>query len=170
VPALRTLQQLVRYNGWANRRVFDVCRTAAPGLLSEAAKGTIGSVEETLKHMVAVEEGYLALLQDQDLGETFGDREAYLAQDGAWFARRSPEIAEGYLALVDGRDDAWLEGRLQVPWFDFPMTRRDGLVQVLMHSAQHRAQVLSALGASGVTVPDVDYVTMLAEEHRSPAG
>jgi uncharacterized damage-inducible protein DinB len=33
-----------------------------------------------------------------------------------------------------------------------------------MHSAHHRAQLLSWLGARGKTVPDLDYVLMLAEE------
>jgi uncharacterized damage-inducible protein DinB len=44
---------------------------------------------------------------------------------------------------------------------------REGLIQVLTHSAQHRAQVLSTLGERGRQVPDMDYVVMRLE---TPAG
>ena len=165
---MRTLRQLARYNAWANARVFSLCETADPTLLAETDQGSIGSVEETLKHLVSVEDAYLTMLQDRDLQEALGSREAYAAHDLAWFARRSAEVAQGYEALLSERDEIWLEGRMQVPWFDFPMTVRDGLLQAFTHSAQHRAQVLSVLGTRGVAVPDVDYVFMVGEHHRSP--
>jgi hypothetical protein len=38
------------------------------------------------------------------------------------------------------------------------LTKHDGLLQVLSHSAQHRAQVFSVLGQRGIDVPDLDYV------------
>ena len=163
---MRTLLQLVRYNAWANQRMLDLCQTVTPALLQEIAEGTTGSVEQTLKHLVAVEDAYLAMLQGRDpsAAAAGGSYEAYLAQDLAWFTRRSGEIAEGYRALLSGRDESWLDGAMHVPWFDFAMTNHDGLLQALTHSGQHRAQVLSALGARRVTVPDVDYVFMLGEE------
>jgi hypothetical protein len=55
-------------------------------------------------------------------------------------------------------DEAFYADALHVPWFDFVLTKRDGLLQVLSHSAQHRAQVFSALGERGVDVPGLDYV------------
>ena len=166
---MRTLRQLARYNAWANERVFSLCENADPALLTETDQGSIGSVEETLKHLVSVEDAYLAMVQDRDLQEALGSREAYAVHDLAWFARRSGEVAEGYAALLSGRDETWLDGRMQVPWFDFPMTVRDGLLQAFTHSSQHRAQVLSVLGTGGVAVPDVDYVFMVGEHHRSPS-
>jgi hypothetical protein len=45
-----------------------------------------------------------------------------------------------------------------------PVTARDGLLQVLTHSSQHRAQVLSWLSAQGVPTPDLDYVVMLVQQ------
>jgi uncharacterized damage-inducible protein DinB len=49
------------------------------------------------------------------------------------------------------------------------MTVHDGLIQVVGHSAQHRAQVLSVLGQHGVEVPDLDYVLMLREARSGAA-
>jgi uncharacterized damage-inducible protein DinB len=66
--------------------------------------------------------------------------------------------------MLSRNDEAWLESTFSVPWFGFALSRRDGLLQVWTHSAQHRAQVLSALGSHDIEVPDVDYIFMLSLE------
>src|SRR5262249_11091167 len=149
----------LRYNSWANGRVVDLCRSLDPALLRDDAGGTVGSIEGTLIHLVSVEESYLAMLQGRDLAEAIGPWQQYRAHDLAWFLDRLGELAAGYTALQEARDDAWLERPLTVPWFaELALTLRDGLLQVLTHSTQHRAQVLSVLGARGIAVPDMDYV------------
>ncbi len=158
---MRTLLSLARHNTWANDRVFDACTAVPPGQLSDAAKGTYGSVVETLKHLVEVEEIYLLMLRGSDPKSLGKD---YLQHDAAWFAERSRALGEEYRALLANQDEAWLEDQFVVPWFGFALSRRDGLIQVWMHSAQHRSQVLSALGSHGVDVPDVDYIFMLSLE------
>jgi uncharacterized damage-inducible protein DinB len=163
---MQTLLQLLDYNGWANARVFALCRSVADTLLTTAATGTIGSIEATLKHLVMVEDAYLAMVQELDLAQTLGEREPYLAHDLTWFARRADQVAEQYRALLARQDTAWLDRAMRVPWFDFPMTVRDGILQALTHSALHRSQVLSALGEQGVQVPDIDYVLMVGERRR----
>lgn len=160
---MQTLRDLFRHNGWANQHTFDLCDQAAGDVLSGAAAGTIGSLDETLKHLVGVEEVYLAMVQGEDMSAAFGDREHYFARERDWFLRRGRELSDEYLSLLDGKDGAWLDGPLRVPWFDFPMTVRDGLIQVITHSGQHRAQLLSVLGQHGIAVPDLDYVLMLRE-------
>jgi len=161
---METERRLVHYNAWANRRVFALCASVEGERLRETDGGSIGSIEQTLKHLVGVEDVYLQMLEGREPGGGFGSQDEYFGHDIAWFRARSEEVADGYLALLDGRDEAWLEGTMRVPWFDFPMTLRDGLLQALTHSAQHRAQVFSVLGAQGVAVPDVDYVLMMGEE------
>jgi uncharacterized damage-inducible protein DinB len=158
---METLKCLARYNAWANRRVFDACDAVPVDLLSEEARGTYGSVAETLKHLSEVEEIYLLMLQGQD-PKSLGDD--YQEHDTVWFSERSGTLGDEYGSLLTSHDASWLEGQFVVPWFGFPMTRRDGLLQVWMHSAQHRSQVLSELGSHGVDVPDIDYVYMLSLE------
>jgi uncharacterized damage-inducible protein DinB len=51
-----------------------------------------------------------------------------------------------------------------MPALNVPVTARDGLLQVLTHSSQHRSQVLSWLSAHGISTPDLDYVLMLREQ------
>ncbi len=158
---MQTLRGLARYNDWANQRVFDTCTAIDQGQLSDEARGTYGSVADTLAHLVEVEDIYLLMLQDRDPSELTQD-ETYLTHDTAWFAKRSQQLGQNYRTLLQAHDDAWLDGQFVVPWFGFPLSRRDGLLQVWTHSAQHRAQVLSALGAHGIDVPDVDYIFMLS--------
>ncbi|MGH2457769.1 MAG: DinB family protein [Chloroflexota bacterium] len=113
-----SLIDLFRYNQWANERVFGVCERLDPALHTETAAGANGSIENTLSHLMGVEDAYLAMIRGQPLS---------------------------------------------VPWIKAPLTARDGLLQVLTHSGQHRAQVFSVLGARGIDVPGLDYVMMLEE-------
>ena len=161
--AVETLRRFFAYNAWANARVVRVCTDLDPAALGAEAAGTIGTLEETLKHFTAVEDGYLAMLRGADPGETFGAREAYLAQEFGWFLHRLAELGNGYTDLLAGEDTGLVERPISLPWLASPMSGREGMIQVLSHSAHHRAQVLSVLGARGVQVPDLDYVFMLAE-------
>ena len=162
---MQTLPRMARYNTWANQRVFDACAAIATEQLSEEAKGTYGTVGETLAHMVEVEEIYLLMLRGDDVSQVTND-DSHMTHDSAWFASRSRELGDGYRETLEEKDEAWLGETFIVPWFGFPLTRRDGLLQVWLHSAQHRAQVLSALGSHGIEVPDVDYIYMLSLEHE----
>ena len=163
---MQTLRRMARHNAWANARVFDTCAAIAPEQLSDEAKGTYGSVGETLAHLVEVEDIYLLMLRGDDLGAVTKD-ESYLSHDSTWFANRSRELGNDYRDMLNAYDEDWLSETFVVPWFGFPITRRDGLLQTWMHSAQHRAQVLSALGSHGIEVPDVDYIYMLSLEQET---
>jgi uncharacterized damage-inducible protein DinB len=159
---MQTLDMLFRYNAWANNRVFEVVSQLDAATLGQDAQGTVGSIGETLKHMVGVEEVYLAMLRGSR-PDSAGSREAYFAHDLSWFAQRSAELGGRYVELVREMDEVAARRPLSVPWLDVPLTAQDGLVQVLTHSAHHRAQVFSTLGERGQRVPDLDYVLMLQE-------
>lgn len=154
---MRTLADLYVYNAWANAQVFDICRGLDQARLDEQAPGTYGTLTETLKHMAQVEIVYAQMLQDKPL-PTGEARDEFLAHDLAWFAEITARFGQQYTALVANADDAFYDEPLHVPWFDFALTKHDGLLQVLSHSAQHRAQIFSVLGQRGIEVPDLDYV------------
>ena len=168
MDASRTLRDLFAYNGWANAQVFAICRDVDHARLEATAPGTFGSIEETLKHLVGVEDVYLFLLRDGPIDHAGGQAE-HFARPRDWFANRATELAAGYAELLARVDPGFFDEQLRVAWIDVPLTRHDGLLQVLQHSAQHRAQVLSALGGHGVTVPDVDYVFYLGANRGGTA-
>ena len=93
-----------------------------------------------------------------------------MSHDFAWFVNRSVELARAYSALTSAITDDALQQPITVPWIAATLTVRDGLLQVLVHSGQHRAQVLSTLGERGFEVPYLDYVAMLVETAPPLAG
>jgi uncharacterized damage-inducible protein DinB len=158
---MQTLLNLAHYNAWANQRVFDTSAALSTAILSAEAKGTYGSVQETLAHLVEVEEIYLLMLQDADVNSW--DSDAFMGHDNAWFAQRSRALGAEYQALLAGNDESWLSDQFVVPWFGFPISHRDGLLQAWTHSAQHRSQILSELGSHGFQTPDIDYIFMRSQ-------
>lgn len=165
---MRTLTDLYAYNAWANDQVFAVCRSVDQARLDENAPGTFGTISETLKHMAQVEMVYFLMLQDKPL-PTGEARDEFFGHDLAWFAQTLARVGREYLELLANADDEYYSQPLHVPWFDFALTKHDGLLQVLSHSAQHRAQVFSVLGQRGVEVPDLDYVLFVESKSSGSA-
>ncbi len=165
---METLRRFCRYNAWANTKVFKICSGLDAAALSEAEAGSLSNLEETLKHLVGVENFYLHLASDTVPADIAAWREAFMQHPLNWYMERSAAIGEEYQELLAARDADFLEGELRVPWLPVPITVRDGLLQVLTHSGHHRAQVLSVLGARGLKVPDIDYIYMLAEAVAAP--
>ena len=62
IPMIAGLPDLYRFNLWANLRLLDVCAELSDAQLDATTNGTFGSVRETLKHMLASEEGYARTL------------------------------------------------------------------------------------------------------------
>lgn len=154
---MRTLSDLYAYNAWANAQVFAVCRAVDAARLDADAPGTRGTLTETLKHLVQVEAVYALMLEDKPR-PTAEERDEFIAHDLTWFAETAARVGQGYADLLANAGDAFYAESLNIPWFSFALTKHDGLLQVLSHSAQHRAQVFSVLGQHGIKVPDLDYV------------
>lgn len=164
---MQTLRALITYNRWANARVFERCRGLDATALAEDAGGTLGSLERTLKHLVTAEDGYLRFITGADPLLGHPSIPALLAwyddHDLDWFADRAAGLADEYELVLDRADADFLAGELRLPWCAVPLTRAEGIVQVVLHSTQHRAQVFSTLGDRGVAVPALDYPEMLQE-------
>ena len=156
-----TLRGLFAYHAWANARVFNTCRAVDQQRLDEQAPGTYGTLAKTLQHLVVVEDAYAHMLR----GDSLEHVESRNEHDLEWLAERSARLGQEYQDILARADESFYHSPLNVPWFDFPLTKHDGLLQALSHSAQHRAQTLSVLGAHGVEVPDLDYVLYVEELH-----
>ncbi len=93
--------------------------------------------------------------------------QTWAAHDLSWFPEQMRKLGDRFARLLESSTSQTLAAPLNVPWFTFQLTAREGLWQVLTHSAQHRSQVLSWLSARGIETPDLDYVVMLREQ-RAP--
>jgi uncharacterized damage-inducible protein DinB len=159
---MQDLLDLFRHNAWANAKVYELAAALGDRLVEMEAAGTHGTVRTTLAHLARVERAYLALIQAQPL-DALEPRESYQAHDLAWFVDEMRDLGSAYVAAIEASTLEYLERHLTNPWFAFPVSTREGLLQVLTHSAQHRSQVLAWLASQGVETPDLDYVVMLGE-------
>jgi uncharacterized damage-inducible protein DinB len=160
---MQVYRAMVEYDRWANRKVFRLCRKLDAAGLTADAKGAVRTIEMTLKHTVRVADAFHTLLRGGIPDDALGVWPEYRKHDLAWFETRADEVADAYDALLGEIDEAFLDGELKIPWFEHPISRRDGFVQAMTHSIQHRAQVCSVLGERGVDVPNMDYVAMRQE-------
>jgi uncharacterized damage-inducible protein DinB len=132
---------MYQHNAWANQRVLDVVGGLQSTTISDGAKGTFGSIEQTVKHMIGVEDVYLIRILGKEL-TTHGSQDDYLAHDLTWFRQRSADLGRDYARLLASANEQLLERELVMPWIRVPLTVREGLIQVLSHSAQHRPDSL----------------------------
>ncbi|MHB8510380.1 MAG: DinB family protein [Candidatus Dormibacteria bacterium] len=178
IDGVDSMGELFRHNRWANARVFKVCLAADPSLVTAEARGTFQSIDASLRHLVAVEEGFGGVISEVSGSDalpvppTFmvsatGMADGYMEHELAWYAERAAYLDSFYCELVGGITQVGLGREVKVPWLTFSTTVAEALTQVLVHSGHHRSQAFSALGERGVKVPDLDYVVMLARERAT---
>jgi len=147
------LTELFRHNLWANLRLIAACQAMDPTCLRAAAPGTYGSVHDTLWHIVACEERYVALLTgewpEQPLGEL---RCAPPLDDLAMCARRTGR------ALMHAATEADPRQILRGVWRGQPYALPVAvpLVQAINHGTEHRAQIAVVLSWHDITPPELD--------------
>jgi len=141
-----------RHSAWATSALLDACIQAGPPKVSEASEGMYQPVEEILRHAVTVEHNYLRLLG--------ADRpEAHpKTLDASGLLALQAAIGEAYARFLQGADAAALDRTVHISWFKADVSAGDALLQVLIHSAEHRADVAFALNRRGVKTPHMDYV------------
>jgi uncharacterized damage-inducible protein DinB len=157
MAANTALLNLYRHMTWATLQVIEFCQGLDDAHLDATVPGTYGTVRECLAHLVGSEEGYLSRVTNTPRPATRPDARTLLAELAERIRRMGPEweqVAQDD-SLPGGErttDDGWRV--LAV----VPMT------QAIHHACEHRAHVLTILGARGVEAPDPD-VWMYAEGH-----
>lgn len=156
---MQTLLGLFRYNAWANGRILPLLSQLTAEQLSAPAENMFGSIHDTASHLLGVERVYLQMLSDEAPQRPPAFSLEALAPTAA-------ELGAGYQDLLAHLDEAALETTFRVPWFEREFTRRDGLLQVVTHSTEHRADLAAALTRCGITTPPIDYVVHVIESGR----
>ncbi len=148
------LDDLVRHNIWATKELLAFCKELDEETLSATVPGTYGTVIGTLWHLIASEASYLYRLT--------GAWPAYpweLAESVpfAVLEERATELArvwEEFLALDQVDTERLGEARGDE---DEVFAVRAGvfLTQALHHANEHRAQILTIIGARGLDAPEL---------------
>ena len=150
------LRDLVAYNRWANFHLFALVERASSEGLDATQPGMYGSVIETLNHLVNVERGFLRRIRDQSRDRLSGLGVAELREV-------METLGPAYLGMLDAESD--LERPVFIPWLDEGVNLRlaDAVVQPIVHSIQHRADIIGALSREGIEPPEMDYVSWVLD-------
>lgn len=145
------LARIFEHNQWANAKIIDACAAlTAEQLDTPPTTATLGTIRETLLHLVAAEGGYYHRLS--------GTKIPFDHKSNPGFdeiRRTSAATGEGLLALARNPENKdWAEtytapdGYVVTPWVV--------MVQVINHATEHREQIKSMLTALGHTPPEID--------------
>jgi uncharacterized damage-inducible protein DinB len=146
----QTLQTLFGHHHWANLRLFDACIPLPESLLEASVPGTYGSIQDTLQHVVEMEETYLAAIQPGALASN-----AAASNTVSDLRRRVDRSGQALIAFVrEVADDHQVEGTRGGQPFVLPVGIF--LAQTITHAAEHRNQIATIVSRQGVTPPIVD--------------
>lgn len=149
------LRTMFRHHFWATLGLIDHCATLPPEQLQVSVPGTMGTIHATLVHLVAADQRYLERLDGQK-----ADPRVYESQVPA------PPLADVRAALA-AQAERWESvldrvGDLDVTlpargdWPETPHAENLLLLQAVHHGNDHRTQICTILGATGLPVPDLD--------------
>jgi len=134
---MQELIDLYRHNTWPNERVVALAQDVDARLLEAEAPGTRDRVKVTLAHLARVEYVYLTMIQGKPR-QSVESREDYEGHDLAWMRRHLQEIGQA-LSVPSRPPPPRSLRRLDIAE-KAPVTARDGLLQVLTNSSQHRGR------------------------------
>jgi uncharacterized damage-inducible protein DinB len=148
------LDDLVRHNIWATQELITLCKGLDEETLHATVPGTYGTVIGILWHMIAAEASYLFRLTGA-WPEYPWDRDEsvplpVLEERAAELAR----VWEDFLTLDQVDTERFGEARGDE---DEVFAVRAGvfLTQALHHANEHRAQILTIIGARGLDAPEL---------------
>ena len=146
------LRTMFRHHVWATQKLIDYCKSLPSEQLTDSAPGTRGTIMDTLVHLVAADQRYLAAMDGLAASPRIHETEsatldelrvAVDAQAARWetLVDRAPDL------------DVTLPAR-----GDWPETKRAEdllFLQAIHHGNDHRTHICTVLGANGLEVPDV---------------
>lgn len=151
-PEQIPLHHLFAHNAWATEKLLEFCEQLTPEQWNATAAGAVGSVFETIHHLVQAEGGYLDRLAP-DL--TPSDWEHFLPKSLEAVRTRANQMAMLWREYT-ARDPDAAEIRRKV-WPDvtheFPAYME--ITQALFHSHTHREQACMVLSSLGLQPPDL---------------
>jgi len=158
---LPVLTDLFAHQQWADSLHWKTL-AAHRGALEDDA------VRKRLHHLHSVQRGFLDVWRGtprrpQPL-ESFPSMEAIRKDVRAYYG----ELA----AFLSGGAGSRLDEVLKVPWFPDPkrpVRLSETMLQVVMHSAHHRAQNAVRLRELGGAMPLTDYIVWIVEDRPAPA-
>ena len=152
----------VDYDNWATERLARHCATLGPEQLALTTPGTLGTLRDTIVHLVAAKERYAASFTGRPAPED-AVREGKTT-DLAHVAARAKALSSSLAAWAAGTLD--LDRMIERTAANGQVQRMPLgvlIAQFLHHGNEHRAQIGSILGAHGLDIPHYSAFAMAQE-------
>ena len=149
--------EFFRHHLWANLALLDLCAPLGDGVLDATGAGTYGSGRDTIVHLFASEERYVARITGVTPASPLSEDAPFPGI--ALIRERAQASGAALLAAVAGDDPAReLRGeyreRERTVTYSMPLIVR--LVQAINHATEHRTHVLTIVSQHGIDVPTLD--------------
>lgn len=120
---------------------------------------------KTLYHILFVQRFFLSLFigRDFNMVEESKPPASFAELVSLYQSTQSEE-----LAFIEALPPADLDRRFELAFLQTEFTVADGLMQVVLHSQNHRGQCLTRLRENGATPPTLDYI-LWAKDRPEPA-
>jgi len=163
VTAKQEMQDLIRYNEWANARLLVALRELPGGLLAAPVASSFGSLRDTLAHVVSVEWIWLRRWRGESP-----------ASPPEWLKTAGREELVGKLREIEAERSRWLD-ELPADELEAPRAYRtlggqehrhrvaDQIRHVVNHSTYHRGQAATQLRQLGRIPPSTDFIVYRRE-------
>lgn len=149
----RDLAEMFRYNAWANRELFEACRSLTDDELDVRIPGISGSVRELLMHIAGGQQTFVLRTKGRQ-------HEGELGRHSDWpgietVIHIAASTSDELIAIAEQlKDNEEVELSYQGQTFRYP--KRFFLVHAMAHSVEHRTEVKAALAHIGIETPDLD--------------
>jgi uncharacterized damage-inducible protein DinB len=147
------LVEMFRYNTWANRELFEMCRTLTDEQLDTHSKATSGPIRELLMHIVGGQQTFILRTRGRQ-------NEGELSRWSTWPGMETlidivTQTSEALLRIAENLQsgeevDLPYQGKL----YRFP--KRFFLLHAIQHGIEHRTELKLALAHIGIKTPDLD--------------
>jgi uncharacterized damage-inducible protein DinB len=148
------LTEMFLYNAWANRELFNACRTLNNDQLDRQVKGISGTVRGLLMHIAGGQQTFILRTKGrQHEGYELGWHSDWPGIDAV--IEIITDTSQELIAIAEQlQEDEVVDLSFQGKTYRFP--KRFFLVHAVEHSAEHRTEVKVALAHMDIETPDLD--------------
>ena len=164
---LDMMQELLRYNTWANKRLLDAVARLDPSQFTRTLGGSYTSVQATLTHIVWAEWVWLERWQGRSPKELFVPEEFPSVSEfrARWSQiQATQEAFVGSLASEDLQRVVRYTNRQGETW-EYALWR--ALYHLFNHSTYHRGQVTNMLRLLGAQPAPTDFLDFWDESEKA---
>jgi uncharacterized damage-inducible protein DinB len=148
------LPDFFKYNLWANLRLLDACAHLSDAQLDATAKGTFGSVRETIMHLFGAEEGYARSLTGTSPTPLLNELTTFPGFDE--LRRRAKGSGEALIMFTEQGKQGELSQILHLDGGTYDAPAIIVVIQAINHAIDHRSQIATLLSQQDIEPPDLD--------------